>query len=446
MFGQEFPAVQWIAEDSEELYSIQPDSTLCTWYQNGWKVRDTLRFEGVDWLDFEGVEKIERVYGGSEKYFVGVGSQQVYVLHSETSTFERVDRTYYKGYNFQAINWIKNDTLFSLGGYGFWHTHAVLSYYHLETKEWHVLETNEGPGHVTDDFYQWDSKGNLWVSWMKTIHGSDVNRITDIWKLDVNSRQWYRVGTLSDEVVNALENNPGILLPIGYYTYGENRQLIDLVENRIDHIDVSVVDVRVNPGPVRFSGTGAFVGPNALLNYYVPNTSNLKESVGFRYTFHNIQNARRNPEAVYVTGLPWWYYLVALVLLLGVVYVLVKLARKLKQPFRKGTTMDAEEAFFRSLEPLEVKLLRALLRAEMRSEGLKSGPITEIMGWTDKSWDNQRKWRNNLIKELNARALNHLNIEELIYRERDPNDKRERVYRLEGNGFRLLRDSLHFTQ
>lgn len=444
--AQEWPTVNWV--QSNHVYTISKDSTLQKWSDGQWVVTDTLHFNGIDYADFSAQAKLNYIPGGENLLFTGEGTQQVYVLDTAELSFKRIDKTFYRGYNFDAIQWFSNDTLFSLGGYGFWHTHSVLSYFRPDSKEWHVLPTTGGPSSVTNNLYQWDdSHSNLYVSWSKEIHGSDVERSTNVWKLNLRSRKWQQLGPLSDEVVEVLKlNTPSVQLPIGRFVAGEKRMLIDLANNRFDHIDPSICDARLTPNSGSFEGNGHFISGDALYNFMIPTSSNHDKSVGFIYRYSDFINARRQPGTVYREGMAWWIWLLVALGFGLFIYVLIRAYKKLQQPFVKGATVQAEEAFFNSLDKLEVTLLRALLRSEMRGEGLKSGPITQIMGWEDKSWDNQRKWRNNLIKELNRRSMEHLNIEELILRERDPHDKRERVYRLNPDGFRLLRDSLHFTQ
>lgn len=445
-YASTWPSVQWMSA-SEDIYSLRRDSVLYRWTDSGWQAEDTLSFIGVDTAGFVGVKRLQYVHGGRKLTFVGDGTQQVYELDTAGREFIRLDATFHRGYNFKAIRWFRNDTLFSMGGYGFWHTHAIYSYFNYESKEWHILQTSGEHPNVTADIYQWnDEKDRLYVTWSENVHGSEVTREKSVWIFDVESASWQKAGDLNSEVVGILESGPSaILLPCGYYIGGERNLLLDLVHNRMDNIDASISDIRFRRSPLHFNGEGAFVGPGSLVHYYIPSSSTLGKSVGFRYDYQSLLNARRNPETVYREGWPWYYYGIGGVAVVLLIFLLLYIYRKMRQPFRKGATVMAEEAFFRSLDKMEVTLLRALLRAEMRGTGIKSGPITEIMGWQDKTWDNQRKWRNNLIKELNRRAADHLNIEELIVRERDTQDKRERIYRLDGDGFRLLRDSIHFS-
>ncbi len=444
--GQSWPAIQWLDPSTAEVLKLDADSLVRVWNGERWATRDTLMLKGIRKVDLRGVDRLMPIRNSDPLHFIAPGTQQVYIL--EGGMFDRDDSTDHRGYNFDAIQWWRNDTLFSLGGYGFWHTQSILSYYSENTKEWHVLQTEGGPDNITQGVHHFSEKGDkLYVTYSKRVRGSDVFRSEDVWQLSLGSKRWKKVGSLTSETIQLLKSDRARLnLPIGVVMGGERRLLIDLVNNRVDYIDASICDLRFRKNDEFKNGTGTLIGSTFVLDSYFPSSSSLGQSVSFKYDFQEIRNARRNPEEVYQTGWAWWVYLLIGLGAVVLMFITYRLINKLREPFEKGQTMEAEERFFKSLDDLEVKLLRSLLRAEMRGEGLQSGPITEIMGWNDKSWDNQRKWRNNLIKELNKRALDHLNIEELISRERNPKDKRERVYKLDPDGFRLLRDSLHFKQ
>lgn len=447
LLAQEWPTVYWLDEEAETLKSIEADSSLRVWNGEFWEVEKTLNFNNIDVNDFEGVDALMPIPSSDPLHFVAQGTQQVYTFNSSTSEFSRVDATYHRGYNFNSIKWYHNDTLFSLGGYGFWHTHGVLSYFSNSSKEWHVIPTSGGPLNVTNDFYQISDDGRfLYVTYSAIIHGSEVANDPTIWRLNLRTYVWEKLGVLNESSIEAIDRSKRKLnLPFGVILGNGQNQLLDLQHNRLDYLEPSVIDLRFSSNNSFSNGRGAVVGKQFYLNFQVPTSSNIGRSVSLKYDYDKILNARRNPEEVYKTGWPTWIYISIGLVGVGLLWLLWLLYRKLRQPFLKGSTVEAEELFFRTLERQEVTLLKALLRSEMRGEGLKSAPITEIMGWQRKSWDNQRKWRNNLIKELNKRAEENLNIPELIYREKDPQDKRERVYRLNGDGFRLLRDSIHFN-
>jgi hypothetical protein len=54
----------------------------------------------------------------------------------------RMDSSQYEGYNFGAFNFVYKDTIFSLGGYGFWQFNGQLRYFNEKTNSWSVCKSN----------------------------------------------------------------------------------------------------------------------------------------------------------------------------------------------------------------------------------------------------------------------------------------------------------------
>lgn len=440
MSGQEWPLIQAVDPSSSEVFRIQADSSLHAWNGEHWTPKRRLTFKGIVISDLKGVEKLNPVLWSNPMRFIGHGTQQVYLL--EDSVFSRLDSTLERGHNFNSIQWQSGDTLFSLGGSGFGLTHALFSYFDINSGNWEELPTNEGPERIETGFHHFSvDRKKLFI----TLVAEEANELDPtVWELNIQQRKWSSLGRVNDETRKLLISGKVLNLPIGIAVSGSTKQLVDLSDNRVDRIDAAVCDLQFRTNNAFENGVGTLVSWDYVEDAFIPNPNSSQKSISLKYTYQSIFNARRKVGAAYTTGWAWWVYLAILGGTGALVWLLRKLLRKLKEPFEKGQTVAAEERFFQSLNPGEIKLLRALLGAEMRGEGLLSGPITEIMGWKEKSWDNQRKWRNNLIKDLNKRGEEHLNIEELIVSNKNPRDKRERVYRLDPNGFRLLRDSLHF--
>lgn len=56
---------------------------------------------------------------------------------------KRIDSTCNEGYNFGAFTFVYNDTLFSIGGYGFWQFNGMVRYFNEKISEWEVVKTNK---------------------------------------------------------------------------------------------------------------------------------------------------------------------------------------------------------------------------------------------------------------------------------------------------------------
>lgn len=92
------------------------------------------------------------------------GSGRLLKLDS-SGKLERIDRSIFGGERFGAEVFVFHDTLFSIGGYGFWQVNGALRYFDEKTHEWSVLRTNDHSpvANGVNGYYFYDrKKGKLY--------------------------------------------------------------------------------------------------------------------------------------------------------------------------------------------------------------------------------------------------------------------------------------------
>ena len=94
---------------------------------------------------------------------------------------------------------------------------------------------------------------------------------------------------------------------------------------------------------------------------------------------------------------------------------------------RKGEAMEVDELLFNTLER---KLLDRLLELKP-NEFLNAHEINDILESKDKTQENQRKIRFNIISQINKKLKSKYNWDNAIKREALPEDKRLTVYMLD---------------
>jgi hypothetical protein len=73
------------------------------------------------------------------------GTGRIYKLDSLNNTYrwQRIDSTYYSGYNFGCTYFQLDSTLYSFGGNGFWHVNGDLRYFNPRIHEWNARPVSE---------------------------------------------------------------------------------------------------------------------------------------------------------------------------------------------------------------------------------------------------------------------------------------------------------------
>ena len=93
--------------------------------------------------DLAGLNSSNNVFYKGQNLWVGInGTGKVYQIDS-SMIITRLDKTEYSGSSFGSADFILNDTLFSIGGYGYWNTNGAIRYFNQKTNEWAITFLNQ---------------------------------------------------------------------------------------------------------------------------------------------------------------------------------------------------------------------------------------------------------------------------------------------------------------
>ena len=97
--------------------------------------------------------------------FTIAGTGKVYQFDQGKKLLSRIDKTYFKGYNFGAPQFVRNDTLYNFGGHGFWTYSKVLTYYDHAIQEWqNIRSDNFGPDSFIDGYQGYAKQNDIFYS------------------------------------------------------------------------------------------------------------------------------------------------------------------------------------------------------------------------------------------------------------------------------------------
>ncbi len=157
------------------------------------------------------------------------GSGRFYQIQAQMPgkyAFTRLDSTFYAGSNFGCINLFYKDTLFQLGGTGFWNIKNHFTFFSKKTHEWEFFATKQ-PLSVFQSpekgiiYFTDQEKGKLYLS-------NSVNRLefpsslntslTDTCRVfDFNKRTWESLGKLNVTLKEILEKSTDLKTIFGPY-------------------------------------------------------------------------------------------------------------------------------------------------------------------------------------------------------------------------------------
>ncbi|MFZ9719274.1 MAG: hypothetical protein ACO3BD_07945 [Chitinophagaceae bacterium] len=184
----------------------------------------------------------------SNQLYAGVdGSALLYELKDSAGRLQvtRIDQSEHHGSNFGALNFTLNDTIYALGGYGFWRSHGQLRYFNPDSKQWSLIKLNQEI-QMYHPLAWIDAKNNrlycfgnfaIDQSVQEPISNASKKNIKSLFVLDIHSGNWKQLGdmeTIYDmpaDRINMEEINPDGMYPscdfnVGFFMTSQGRHYI----------------------------------------------------------------------------------------------------------------------------------------------------------------------------------------------------------------------------
>ena len=143
---------------------------------------------------------------GEKDLFIKIeGTGRLYKVterKNDSLFFKRIDSTFFFGYNNNAYTFNYNDTIMSLGGFGYWRLNGQLRYYSFKNREWDILPLNQEIP-ISKECMYLDRASNLIYFLQLPYTDPIINKEykkQHIYKLDLKNKINSLLGELSPEV------------------------------------------------------------------------------------------------------------------------------------------------------------------------------------------------------------------------------------------------------
>jgi hypothetical protein len=340
---------------------------------------------------------------GEEVWFTVNGTGYCILYNKKTRKLSRLDKTYYRGYNFNASQFFRNDTLYSFGGYGFWHSSNILTYFDREQGEWEIIRPNNiGPKTIQDGYQGYDAQSDLFYS-----GASEEEQITKevikkysnaLYRLNLKDFTWEKLGTINSEL--PFDKRREILWNGQYFfqwTF-DKMYIIDPSENKVFTFDNRKYLI----------ATKEFHTSKDTIYCFMENGSTI-----VKYPIKQIL-----AESVYLGPFYLKNSMRMIYTLLGgfILLVVILLVWYQKNPKKRSSIFNSAE----------LKIINASLQREI----LNTQDLNEILNISNKSLDNQRRIRLSIIKQLNQKIRDQYGLANGLEKEPDDTDRRLNLYKL----------------
>lgn len=368
--------------------------------------------------------------------------------------FQRIDKSYFGGYNNNSFDFSFHDTIHSLGGYGFWRTNGMIRYF--DHNEWQVKKTNEENEILPlITFYQ-PTEGEIFL--ISAVNPNDF--------LKQPSIHAFKIPVFK---IDLKENNQTFL---GYVD--PQKIVVDFSKAEILHINIpnlggSIVFFNKTPCLLDFHNNQAYLAKNPrIFNYlFRENGSSVKlnYAIGNTIYFTKTKNGaldslqisrddfQTSPIKIYKKPLDTVFFVVALGFLticFGGLLLWIKKRKRFKtilsiseneSPITTEEFNDAEIAI--PYLSIEKELIHKIYRKSTKNLTVSVDEINAILGLSKKSLEVQKKLRTEMINKINHKfKVNHNSEETLISRLRSIEDRRYIKYTIEENLYNQIKNFL----
>ena len=345
---------------------------------------------------------------------------------------QRLDQTFYSGYNNGAIRYFDGERLWKLGGSGFWQVHDLALYFDPELREWERVPMAPA---IVGGF-----SGSLFSA--NSHLAKDRGQLVALVHLGTNLERWntklhaYKIDLVNGryELLGAFAQNlqgPDVreLSAFAHYNQwslifkDQSLYLSDLLANSLYRTSMRGKTI------IAYNGEqGMLLSPQGAYSITSASTLTNGSSVILFDTWSAFVDRCKPVKIGALYEESWlssvrlyWRAIAAMLLLLaGLIYLVLR--------YRQAIPKQ-ELNYAKALSPIAKIALKYFLVQPAESL-VTSEELNQVLGIQDKAWDNQRKIRSTILTEIEEKGMHFLGVPSFIERVTDPEDRRIRRYRL----------------
>ena len=345
---------------------------------------------------------------------------------------QRLDQTFYSGYNNGAIRYFDGKRLWKLGGTGFWQVHDLALYFDPELREWERMPMTPsivdgfGGSLFSANIHSAKERGQLIALVQLGKSLGQTNPALHAYKIDLINGRYELLGAIAQNL-----SGPDLRALNAFAHYkqwnlihlDESLYLADLLTNSLYQTNLR------GTAKNAFNGLqGLLLSPQGVYSIASASTmSNSSYSTRFEpwSAFINSAEAAKIGaiyEELWLSNVRsyWKAITVFFLLVAGLIYLLLRYRQSIPK---------RELDYAKDLSPLAKIALKYLL-VQPAGSLVSSEELNQILGIQDKAWDNQRKIRSTILSEIEEKGMHFLGVPSFVERVTDQEDRRIRRYRL----------------
>ena len=400
---------------------------------------------------------------GREVYVQPLGTGRLYkaIKANGSVTLERLDLTVHTGSNFYAQNFFINDTLYQMGGLGFWQIRGILTYYSAQTRQWEMVQTNKSVPSYFDDikdavlhYHENRKDPKLYITnsyyYPKYPYSFETASTDSCYEYDFNTKAWTTLGKLTPEfkkTMNIKRSHDFEMRFDNYYIFQSQLEFfwIDIAANKFGNFNETETsklrDLWLSVYNANKRGIEAGFQFNLGKDVYFMNLLENDSLTWIKSTLNlNAIDARKSTpiysnKQSFIEAINLLFAKHKNALFIGISIIMIAIG--LSKAFFKRKKLPKEvitylyQNFFSSINIVEKELIEVLYNSNLKGEEVSTKTINKIIGVQQKDTITQNKSRSDHFIKINQKfKMATQNAEPLVIKNRDKADKRQYNYGL----------------
>jgi len=343
------------------------------------------------------------------------------ILKIKGDSIFRIDNSYEHKMQLGSLEFIRKDTLFRYGGYGFFENRNFFTFYDKKVNGWESLTINGDvvPERISDFIYHFN-KDKLYISggysfdkFKKDVKYQNLKT----YLFDFNSKKWSVIGDLNIPLFN------NISFPI------DENSLINFTDGMIHIMDFeqnSIKKFSTNPISKKIGSSffKPFINKDNIVYFELESEVLNIKSTPLKEFISNLKSIEN--ERIY--GVSYWLYSL-IILILVIIFLVYVVSKKFVNKILK-----IGDVFFYNLKKIKLNekekvIFNLLYKSSKKRKSVENRIITDFFEDRTLNYGTINRRKNESINTLNNKIKVLLNTnKEIIVRTNSPIDKREINY------------------
>ena len=343
------------------------------------------------------------------------------ILKIKGDSIFRIDNSYEHKMQLGSLEFIRNDTLFRYGGYGFFENRNFFTFYDKKINGWESLDINGDiiPERISDFMYHFN-KDKLYISggyrfdkFKKDVKYQNLKT----YLFDFNSKKWSVIGDLNTPAFN------NISFPIDENSHinftGGMIHIRDFGQNSIKKFSSNPISKKIESSFFK-----PFIHKNNLVYFELENEVLNIKSISLKEFISNLKSIEN--ERIY--GVSYWLYSL-IILILVIIFLFYVVFKKFVNKILK-----IGDVFFYNLKKIKLNkkekvIFNLLYKSSKKRKSVENRIITDFFEDRTLNYGTINRRKNESINTLNNKIKVFLSTNtDVIIRTNSQIDKREINY------------------